>query len=65
MWNSILKLPYRILHAASGIPESTFAVLKSRYALITAPGTGGEACLAKCNLTFAATNKLYNLAETS
>lgn len=63
MWNALLKIPNRILHAASGIPESTFQVLKSKFALVTAPGTGGEDCLARCNLTFATSNKLYNLDD--
>lgn len=51
-WNSMMHIPNRILNSATGIPEATFAQLKSNYPLVTAPGTGGEACLQKCGLTF-------------
>jgi hypothetical protein len=50
----VMQVPNSILNAATGIPEATFASLKSTYPLVTAPGTGGEECLARCNLTFAA-----------
>jgi hypothetical protein len=56
-----MQVPNSILNAATGIPEATFASLKSRYPLVTAPGTGGEECLARCNLTFAAVHFLHPL----
>ena len=48
-----MQIPNSVLHAATGIPESTFTEFK-KYPLVIAPGTGGEACLAKCNITFQA-----------
>jgi hypothetical protein len=65
-WGSLMKIPNRILNSATGIPEATFASLKSQYPLVTTPGTGGEACMAKCNITsFAKANKLTPLTDTS
>jgi len=65
IWGSMMRIPNRILNSATGIPEATFASLKTRYPLVTTPGTGGEACLAKCNLTFAASNNLTMLTDVS
>ncbi len=56
-----MKIPNSVLHAATGIPESTFTEFK-KYPLVIAPGTGGEACLAKCNITFQAVRRLPVLA---
>lgn len=52
IWSSLMMVPNPILNAATGIPESTFSMLKSNYPLVTAPGTGGEECLKRCGLTF-------------
>lgn len=52
MWASMMRVPNAILHAATGIPEKTFSELKEDYPLVTAPGTGGEECLARCGLNF-------------
>ncbi len=46
-----MMIPNSVLNAATGVPESTFTELK-KYPLVIAPGTGGESCLAKCNITF-------------
>jgi len=53
IWSSLMMIPNSVLNAATGIPESTFTEFK-KYPLVIAPGTGGEACLAKCNITFQA-----------
>ena len=39
-WNSMMMIPNDILNSATGIPESTIALLKSTYPLVTPPGTG-------------------------
>lgn len=44
---------------STGISEAKFAELK-KLPLVVAPGTGGEACLARCNLTFSEVIKLTN-----
>lgn len=62
MWSSMMHIPNRILNSATGIPEATFAQLKSQYRLVTAPGTGGEACMRKCGLTFNSSNHLVPLS---
>ncbi len=46
-----MQIPTSVLNAATGIPESTFNEFK-KYPLVIAPGTGGEACMAKCNIDF-------------
>ena len=51
IWSSLMMIPNSVLNAATGIPESTFTEFK-KYPLVIAPGTGGESCLAKCNITF-------------
>ena len=51
MWNSLIKVPSPILHAATGIDESVFDSYK-KLPLVIAPGTGGTACMAKCGLNF-------------
>ena len=51
VWASLMQIPIAVLNSATGIPESTFMMLKS-YPLVIAPGTGGETCLMNCNLTF-------------
>ncbi len=61
MWNSMMHIPNRILNSATGIPESTFTQLKSNYQMVTAPGTGGEACMQKCGLSFNAVSFLNTL----
>jgi quercetin dioxygenase-like cupin family protein len=58
MFASLMQVPTNILHSATGIPEVTINLLKT-YPLVTAPGTGGEECLKRCNLTFAEANHLY------
>jgi len=65
MWGSLMRIPNRILNSATGIPEATFQSLKARYPLVGTQGTGGEECLARCNLAFAASNNLTALADTS
>jgi hypothetical protein len=50
-----MMIPNSVLNAATGVPESTFTELK-KYPLVIAPGTGGEACLARCNITFQESN---------
>ena len=57
-WNSLMKIPNSVLNAATGIPESTFTEFKKMPQVI-APGTGGEACLARCNITFQAVRLHY------
>ena len=61
-WNSMMMIPNDILNSATGIPETTIALLKSNYPLVTPPGTGGEACLAKCGLDFAKVHPLFDIA---
>lgn len=39
-WNSVMRIPTHILHAATGIDEQIINRLK-QYPLVTAPGTGG------------------------
>ena len=51
IWASLMQIPNTVLNAATGIPESTFTELK-KYPLVVAPGTGGEACMAKCGIDF-------------
>lgn len=51
IWASLMQIPTSVLNAATGIPESTFNEFK-KYPLVIAPGTGGEACMAKCNIDF-------------
>ena len=51
IWASLMQIPNSVLNAATGVPESTFTELK-KYPLVIAPGTGGEACMAKCNIDF-------------
>ena len=46
-----MQIPTSVLNAATGIPESTFNEFK-KYPLVIAPGTGGEACMAKCDIDF-------------
>ena len=53
IWSSLMMIPNSVLNAATGIPESTFTEFK-KMPLVIAPGTGGEACLARCNITFQA-----------
>lgn len=65
IWHSLMMVPNPVLHAATGIPESTFSMLKTNYPLVTAPGTGGEECLKRCGLTFKDTNKLTPLPSSS
>lgn len=65
MWNSMMRVPTHILNAANGIPENIINRLK-QYPLVTAPGTGGEECIARCsqqipNFSFATANKLTPL----
>ena len=38
-WNSLMRIPTRILHSATGIDEAIINRLK-QYPLVTAPGTG-------------------------
>jgi hypothetical protein len=58
-----MMIPNSVLNAATGVPESTFTELK-KYPLVIAPGTGGESCLAKCNITFQEVRKSYHLRHT-
>ena len=51
IWSSLMMIPNSVLNAATGVPESTFTELK-KYPLVIAPGTGGEECMAKCNIDF-------------
>ena len=51
-YGSLTSVPNNILHAATGIPEANWATLKKQYPLVTTPGTGDQACMAKCGLNF-------------
>ena len=61
IWNSMMRVPTHILHSATGIPERLINGLK-QYPLVTAPGTGSEACLARCGITFEAVSICYAVA---
>ena len=62
MWGAMMTIPTDMLHMATGIPESTIEQLKS-YPIVTAPGTGGEACLKRCGMDFASV-RLTNSPST-
>jgi len=51
VWASLMKVPSPILQAATGVDESVFDDYK-KLPLVIAPGTGGTACMAKCNVSF-------------
>ena len=51
VWSSLMRIPSRVLNAATGIPEATFDEYK-KLPLVIAPGTGGTDCMAKCGLNF-------------
>ncbi|KAK9811073.1 hypothetical protein WJX73_000154 [Symbiochloris irregularis] len=60
MWPSMMRIPTHILNGATGIDERLINGLKA-FPIVTTPGTGGEECLKRCNLTFAANNVLTPL----
>ncbi|KAK9804999.1 hypothetical protein WJX73_010155 [Symbiochloris irregularis] len=63
MWGSMMRVPTHILHSATGLPERLISGLK-QFPLVTAPGTGGEACLRRCGLSFQTANHLTPLNAT-
>ena len=61
-WASLMQIPNSVLNAATGVPESTFSELK-KYPLVIAPGTGGEACMAKCNIDFKTVSAVSHVCQ--
>ncbi|KAK9794065.1 hypothetical protein WJX73_003686 [Symbiochloris irregularis] len=62
-WNSLMRIPTHILNSATTIPERLINGLK-QFPQVTAPGTGGEECLRRCNINQQTANKLTPLNAT-